>query len=371
MGQRGRCYGLTFSRKILSRVSAGFLHLAGVPRDVKDPTTSFCVYGRRAAEALRRDLAGFNGFSFFGAAISLADAHGLKVIETPIHFRPRLSGDSNLRLKQIVRAVQDLPSIRSTRHQVKCHRVGFFEADHGSDGPDAYNASRELELLSNTPKSTTIILDELSPHLGQRVLEVGAGLGHINVQLQQRGHDVFAVEPDANLFDKARSSGSLSEDGAFRGTLESLNQYQGELIESFDTILYINVLEHIEDERTELEVARRFLKPYGNIVIFVPALPALYGTMDEVSGHYRRYRKNELTAVLQSGGFVDNQLWSFDPVGVVPYWISYALLRRKSLGVGSVRLYDQVIIPLSRFVSRATKRRVTGKNLIAVGRKSE
>jgi SAM-dependent methyltransferase len=366
----GRCYGLTFSRKVLSRVSAGFLHIAGVPRAVKDPTTSFRVYGRLAAERLRRDLVGFNGFSFFGAAISLADAHDLKVIETPIHFRPRLTGDSNLHFRQILRAVRDLPSVRSSKHQVKFRRVGFLEADHGSDGPDAYNASRELELLSNTPRSTSIILDELTPHLGKRVLEVGAGLGHINVQLRRRGHVTFAVEPDPQLFLKARGSGDLPEESAFQGTLESLFACRPDLVGSFDTILYINVLEHIEDDQAELKIARSFLKPNGNVVIFVPALPALYGTMDEVSGHFRRYRPSELRSVLRHGHLVPRRLWFFDSVGILPYWLSYAVLRRKSLGAGSVRLYDQVIIPLSRLISRITRQRVIGKNLIAIGEKA-
>jgi hypothetical protein len=119
-----------------------------------------------------------------------------------------------------------------------------------------------------------------------------------------------------------------------------------------------------------LKIARSFLKLNGNVVIFVPALPALYGTMDEVSGHFRRYRPSELRSVVRHGHLVPRRLWFFDSVGILPYWASYAVLRRKSLGAGSVRLYDQVIIPLSMLISRITRQRVIGKNLIAIGDKT-
>ena len=365
----GRCYGLTFSRKILSRTSATFLHLAGVPGHVKDPTTSFRVYGRSAAQAMQRDLVGFNGFSFFGATIAVAAARDLTVIETPIHFRPRLSGNSNLRLAQIRRAVRDLPSIRSMRKQIVRRQSGFLDAEHGDAGPDQYNARRELELLSNTPRSTEIIIDELGPHLGRRIVEVGAGLGQITGLLTSRGYAVTAIEPDPTLFSKSNEDPSIGADVRYCGTLgEYLDGHPSE-VESFDTALYINVLEHIEDDVHEVTSAARSLRPGGSLVIFVPALPALYGTMDEVSGHYRRYRKPELRAVIERAGLEITDIHHFDPVGVLPYWLAYAILRRKTLDAGSVKLYDTVIIPTSKMLSRLTRRKIVGKNLIVVGRK--
>jgi hypothetical protein len=102
------------------------------------------------------------------------------------------------------------------------------------------------------------------------------------------------------------------------------------------------------------------------VVIFVPAMPSLYGTMDEVSGHFRRYRRAELTSVLERAGFTVDLIHGFDAVGILPYWLSYRIMRRSTLGGTAVGLYDKVIIPLSRLVSRVTRRRGPGKNLIAV-----
>ncbi len=356
----GECHGLSRSRRVLSRAGAFALHRAGVPAHVKDPTTSFRAYSRRTVESIRRDLEGFGGFSFFGAAVALAHARGLSVSETPIVFRPRIGGASNLDIGKVADALADLPRIASSASQARRRDSGFLRATHGTAGPDSYNASRELELLSNTPVSTRIIVDELAPHIGQRVLEVGAGLGAVTRELLARGRDVTALEPDPSLH--ARLVGGANGATLVNGTLDDVPHGS-----TFDTVLYVNVLEHIRDDADELRAAGSFLAAGGNIVVFVPALPSLYGTMDEVSGHHRRYRRAELSAVFAAAGLRTTAIRSFDPVGVVPYWAMYRVLRRTALGGASVGLYDRVIIPLSRAVSLLTRGHGPGKNLVAVG----
>ena len=356
----GQCYGLSAARKVLSRTSAFVLHFAGVPRAVKDPTTSFRVYSRRTVLSVRRELVGFGGFSFFGAAIAIANARGLRVTETPIVFRPRLGGDSKLRASQVSRAVRDLPRIRSVASMYRRRDAGFLNAAHGSAGADNYNASRELEVLSNTPTSTRIIVNELAPHIGRRVLEVGSGLGLITGELVARGHEVTALEPDPTLFSRAVQTESPAR--RINATLVGSG-----VTDLYDTVLYVNVLEHIEDDIAELAAARARLAPGGTVVIFVPAMPSLYGSMDAVSGHFRRYRREELRSVLRRSGFSVGSLHNFDAVGVAPYWLSYRILRRSTLDAASVGLYDKVVIPVSLAVSRILRRRGPGKNLIAVG----
>jgi SAM-dependent methyltransferase len=136
--------------------------------------------------------------------------------------------------------------------------------------------------------------------------------------------------------------------------------------ERFDSIVIVNVLEHIEDDIQELEIAKSVLKPDGKIFIFVPAMPSLYGSMDAISGHFRRYRQSELKAVIRAAGLQTRTIRYFDPIGVLPYWLSYRVLNRKTLGASSVALYDKIIIPTSILISRATKSRGLGKNLILV-----
>ena len=360
----GKCSGLSLFRKVFSRCSSIALRTAGVPWTVKDPTTSFRVYDRRTAEILIRELVGFNGFSFFGAGIAVAAAHGIEVNESPIHFRPRLGGDSNLSWKQTKNAIRDLPRIGAHSKMVRYREREFNPV---TASPKNYSAHRELELLASTPVSTKIILDTLAPSLGTNILEVGAGLGLITQMLVNREKNIVALEPDSGLFDRLSKNISQTD---VQGHCMTLSEYLSTngAAPSFDTILYVNVLEHIGDDIGELRTAAQAMKPDGNVVIFVPAGPRLYGTMDWISGHYRRYRKNELTSVVTSAGLEVVKCEAFDPIGAIPYWIMYRVLKRRSLANSSVKLYDKVIIPLSAAIPGFIIKKTGGKNLIVTAR---
>lgn len=360
----GRCYGLSIPRRIVSRCSSVALRMAGVPRHVKDPTTSFRVYRRDVAELITREILGFNGFSFFGAGIAVAAAHGMSVNETPIHFRPRVGGKSNLSLRQTANAVRDLPRIRAHWSMVKRRESAFRFV---RSNPATYTASRELEQLANTPRSTKIILDTLAPHLGPRILEIGAGLGLITSSLIDRGHEVTALEPDNGLFERLSVRAGVERAEKVNSTLESWSEFNGR-VGTYDTVLYVNVLEHIQDDVSELQKAAQVCRQHGNIVIFVPAAPSLYGSMDWISAHFRRYRVAELVAVAKLAGLEVVECRYFDPVGKFAYWLMYRVLKLKTLGGGSVGVYDRLIVPLSASLPQKVTRLSGGKNLVLVGR---
>jgi len=115
----GSAPGLSFKRKVLSRVSATMLHLVGVPSSVKDPTTSFRVYSRSAIEASFKTVTDFNGYAFFGGMIAVSSSKGAKISEVPIQFRPRWAGESKMKLARIVETAAQLLSIRSRVKKVK------------------------------------------------------------------------------------------------------------------------------------------------------------------------------------------------------------------------------------------------------------
>ena len=108
----GSAPGLSFKRKILSRVSAMMLHRVGVPSSVKDPTTSFRVYSRSAIEASFKTVTDFNGYAFFGGMIAVSSSEGAKISEVPIQFRPRWAGESKMNVARIFETIHQLASIR-------------------------------------------------------------------------------------------------------------------------------------------------------------------------------------------------------------------------------------------------------------------
>lgn len=109
----GSAPGLSFKRKVLSRVSAMLLHRVGVPSSIKDPTTSFRVYSRSAIEASFKTVTDFNGYAFFGGMIAVSSSEGAKISEVPIQFRPRWAGESKMKFARIVETAAQLLSIRS------------------------------------------------------------------------------------------------------------------------------------------------------------------------------------------------------------------------------------------------------------------
>lgn len=115
----GSAPGLSFKRKVLSRVSAMMLHRVGVPSSVKDPTTSFRVYSRSAIEASFKTVTDFNGYAFFGGMIAVSSSEGAKISEVPIQFRPRWAGESKMKLARIVETAVQLLSIRTRVKKVK------------------------------------------------------------------------------------------------------------------------------------------------------------------------------------------------------------------------------------------------------------
>ena len=222
---------------------------------------------------------------------------------------------------------------------------------------------KDLEALSFAPRYHQWILDTIAPNLGSEIAEIGAGTGNFTRLLLTDGsYQVTAFEPSANMFP---ALDSLRQESS---TLKSENGFLSDYAESFpnafDAVLYINVLEHIEHDVNELKLAGRVLKPGGRLVVFVPALPWLYGRLDELVGHYRRYTRDSLRGVVESAGFRIHRLHYFDIAGILPWFVVFRLLRMETIP-SSVGLYDRFVVPLMSRMEAMVPPPV-GKNLLMV-----
>src|SRR6185437_4450134 len=100
--------------------------------------------------------------------------------------------------------------------------------------------------------------------------------------------------------------------------------------QSFDTVVCLNVVEHVQDDVGTLENIRNVLAEGGRAIILVPCGPRLYGSLDEVLGHFRRYTKEQLTKVAEQAGFHLEKMLEFNRPGVAGWWLNACVLRRRT-----------------------------------------
>ena len=232
---------------------------------------------------------------------------------------------------------------------------------------------RMLEVTEDLPRYNEWLLEAFRPHLRGRVIEIGAGIGTIARRYVDQVEEAVLVEPARPLFEPLRRAlGDRPNVKLLSGTLEDVfgKTTDGARVTegSFDTAIMVNVLEHIPGDREVLALLHRLLKPGGALLIFVPAVPFLYGTLDARVGHVRRYTRPSLTDVVAGAGFDVTTMRYFDVLGMIPWFITGRVLKASGVGSGNVKLYDQVIVPLCAAVDRLTRPRI-GKNLICVAKK--
>lgn len=183
--------------------------------------------------------------------------------------------------------------------------------------------------------------DEIfGPHVAGRVLEVGPGGGGFTPHLLRRAAAVEALEPDAGhraalaaAHPSLRIHPHLVEDPAVRA------------LGPFDAVVCLNVLEHVEDDAAALANLAAVLAPGGRLCLQVPALPAIFGTMDAADGHRRRYRRAEVGRAVRAAGLEILRLGYMNLPGAFAWWFAGRVMRRTI--VPAVGLYDR-IIPIVR-----------------------
>lgn len=225
---------------------------------------------------------------------------------------------------------------------------------------------KDLEAMSFAVNYHKWILEEFRPFLGKKLVEVGAGTGSFSEMLLDEQPTALSVIEPSGMFEFLERNISQIETPVNVNFYNSIfSETAGNLSETPDTIIYVNVLEHIEDDRGELQKVYETLEPGGHCLIFVPAFMSLYGAFDEKVGHFRRYTKNELEEKGRSAGFRVVKSKYFDFVGIFPWYIKYKLLKSDSLESGAVTAYDRFAVPVTKRFERFLRFPV-GKNILTV-----
>jgi SAM-dependent methyltransferase len=223
---------------------------------------------------------------------------------------------------------------------------------------------RELELFAEALRWKRYFRSAFADHLVGNVLEVGAGIGETARHLLDgRQRSWLCLEPDERLATKLRAW-AASGNVAPRPTVQVGTTLDVDPRSRFDTILYIDVLEHIEDDRAEMARAAELLAPRGTLIVVSPAFQQLFSEFDRSVGHYRRYTRASLAAVIPPS-LREIRLRYIDSVGFMASLANRALLRQELPSLRQIALWDRVMIPASRVLDPLLAHSF-GRSIVAV-----
>lgn len=209
------------------------------------------------------------------------------------------------------------------------------------------------------------ILGQFHPFLGARVLEAGCGIGNFTELLLDRER-LICLDNDPLYVEMLEwRLGHLENVSTRKFDLADSAAYESLRDEGIDTVVCLNVLEHIASDEQVLRAYYDLLEPGGHAIILVPAHPSLYGPCDEALGHQRRYTAAELRTKLQHAGFEVAMLKEFNRLGV-PGWYVNKQLGRRDLNPRQMRAFEW-LLPLAKGIEAMKIGR--GLSLIGVGRK--
>lgn len=233
--------------------------------------------------------------------------------------------------------------------------------------PEFNYSGSELDSLAEAKNYYAWVTRQFEPHLGATVVEVGAGIGTFSDYLLRspKVKELIAIEPGANTFPHLEKH--FQDDSRVK-TLDGYlsDHYQGLRA---NAVVAVNVLEHVKDHQAFLEEARAATIDGGSLCLFVPALPAIYGTLDTIFEHYRRYTKSSLRQVIEAAGWKIERVSYMNFPGIAAWFMAGRILRKTNIAPGDARTYDRLVVPwLSKLETLIPP--PIGSNLVAIAKKT-
>jgi len=225
----------------------------------------------------------------------------------------------------------------------------------------------ELDLFKNATNWKMYFSSKINPYIKGEVLEVGAGIGANTKYLINNNPKISSItclEPDSELckeIERNHLQDNITTKEIINGTTKDINN-------QYDTIIYIDVLEHIENSIEEIELIKARLNKNGQLIILVPAFNFLYSEFDAKIGHFRRYNKHLLKTEINDTLLL-KKLFYLDSLGVIASFVNKFFLKKETPSIANVNFWDKKIIPLSKIFDNLFFHKF-GKSLIGIYQKN-
>ncbi len=234
------------------------------------------------------------------------------------------------------------------------------------------NGEKILEVISDADNFNRWIYQTIKPYCKGHIFEIGSGIGNISQYLISDSYRVTLSDVNKSYVDilqkRFKRSGNLHEVLLFNFADRDIEANHSKIIESFDTVVALNVLEHVDDHLLAVKNSFSLLRPGGNLIILVPAFEALYNEFDKAVEHHRRYSVQSLKKLLSIPGFNIIHTQYFNAAGILGWYISGKIFGRKVIPSGQMSIYNK-FIPLWKVADRLLNR-FCGLSLICVSEKA-
>jgi glycosyltransferase involved in cell wall biosynthesis len=295
--------------------------------NLTDMGTGYKAFRREVIQSLTLRS---EGFGFEAEVTAKVARRGYRIYEVPISYHGREYWEGKkIRWTDGLRAIATIV------------KYGLFVK--GDSEASGYTT---LERMGRLSRYNDWIWQSIAPWVGQRVLEVGAGVGNMTRVMYGRGL-IVATDIDVGYVHILRNR--FCRNPSIR--VERLDLGSDDVLAfrsfEFDTVVCLNVLEHVEDDKGALQRLYDVLLPGGKVLLFVPADQRLFGSMDVQVGHFRRYSREELRTVIESAGFVAEKVRYFNVFGRFGWWLNARVLKRAHLPGAQSRVFD-FFVPLLR-----------------------
>ena len=235
-----------------------------------------------------------------------------------------------------------------------------------SELPADVAGAETLEIMAAAPRYAAWQVELLKPWLGRRILEIGSGIGNLSSEFRELNPETLVLT-DTDPWYLQRLRNQYADDPVVQFadlTLPDPTARERFAGLAVDTVVALNVVEHIEDDLGALRAMRELVVPGGKVVILVPAMPALYGSLDVELQHFRRYTKQGLRDVMSAAGLREIRTTWFNRVGMLGWWFNARVRKAPRLPVQQLRAFD-ALVPLLRYERLLPL--PFGQSLMAVG----
>lgn len=238
-------------------------------------------------------------------------------------------------------------------------------------GSEDLSGRKTLEIFAKAAHFNQWLYKSFSSYCKGNILEIGSGTGNISRLLLQEGNSITLsdINPGYCKILTSLFKHEVTLQGVYQLDLSDpdFEKKNPQLLNQFDTIVGLNVVEHIKDEHMVIRNAIKLLRHKGRIIILVPAYQGIYNSLDQSLGHHRRYRRKKLVLLLQSEGLEMVRSKYFNTAGIAGWWFFGSVLKRRIIPAISLKIFD-LMVPLLKILDWVSFRKI-GLSVVAIAEK--